>query len=366
MQVVIEEVDPLICIDELLELFKRGGKPKTREFFEWYYEDKGFGAPLSWVLREKGSGRVVGLNSAVFRRLRFGEHTLTAAVGGNLLVDKDARKTIGALRLVRTAMLLVKSGRADVGLVIRPNPAAERLIKGCRFQTIGAWRTCVQVFRSRRWLRDKLGLPAAAISPFVDFAATVRRTVQRHLTRDLSDFHVRKLGTGDIANLSFNSWQSAPGRFVGELSSRFLVRQFAMSPEIRHDILGVYHSDLEQPAAIIVAICYESKGKVEICYAGADRRYLSETEAILAFVQSAQKEWGIQRIDALEASDVYKEAASAGFVQVPVSKKHPPPAFMACWRPDHEFAAEYACPENWSLFQGINDVSNITPSQAIR
>ncbi len=54
MQVVIEEVDPLTCIDELLELFKRGGKPKTREFFEWYYEDKGFGAPLSWVLREKG------------------------------------------------------------------------------------------------------------------------------------------------------------------------------------------------------------------------------------------------------------------------------------------------------------------------
>ena len=170
-------------------------------------------------------------------------------------------------------------------------------------------------------------------------------------------FEVRKLSTRQIEGLSFNSWKTSPGQFMGEITSQLLSRHFVGYPGKQHDVFGLFPADSDRAVGVVVTEPDDSRDRALIRHAATDHRYLTEVQAIQAVARSNRKKWGAWRVDALESSKVAAELIRTGFLEAPTFlTTNESVSLMAYWRPDHELVAEFMKPANWSLFQGFNDV----------
>ena len=356
MNIVVEEADPLAYTDDLLTLFARVGKPRSQEWFEWYYEDKGYGPPTSWILHQKGGRRVVGLVSVVRRRMRFRGRSLVTGLIGNMLLDPDARKGFGFRHIARVLRLVPRQQNLDLLLAINPNDAASKLARAYRYANLGTWRVCVHVHRSRQWLKAKLRWPGVVVSPVVDVAARMQRAFAGRPAANLHQLEVRQLGGRELDTLSPEDWLSNPDQITGEISSRLLQRQFVNYPGVSHEFFAQYLAGSGRPVGLVVTTTDALSRRALIRHVITDYGYLSEADAILAVVRSNADKWGICRLDIVEGSRVCDSLKRSGFLLPPLSKKTHTAPLMATWRRDHDLAADFARPESWTMFQGFNDV----------
>src|SRR5712672_243375 len=163
---VLEKGDPRLYREEVIALFERHGNRRFRERFDCYYSNNSEDRPTSWLLRSRGSGRLLGLCSVVPRKFRCGSAVLKGGVLGNLLVDRESRKTLGALNLVYAAKSLVIKKEIDVLLGIT-NSDSRQLALRLGFHFLGFWDIHVRVFRPSELFRSCFSRLAPLLKPFL-------------------------------------------------------------------------------------------------------------------------------------------------------------------------------------------------------
>lgn len=356
-RVVLDRCDPRAFRDDLVALFERNGDTGIfPTLFDWYYRDYGEGPPISWLIRSQKSGLPVGICSVSPRELRWPPGRLRAGVLGNLLVDRDHRKTLAAIELVRAAQALVSRNELDVLLGTPKNERVRQLVLRLGFAPLGAWDTCALIFRSRALLKPRLRWVGTALSPLVDVWAASKRLYATGGRRNYAKYQVRELEQADIESLDVSSWCAPDCRFTGQPSPAFLRWRFVDAPVRRYRVLGL----AEAPSSTIcgyVIVTSESR-RIRVWDCRTDAARLSESTALLTVAQHGRGNGDILSVSVLAASPVCSDLQGLGFVRCPSfwGLSGESPQLVGYWSPDHPLAKELAKPENWNLFVGFNDV----------
>jgi len=343
---VLEKGDPRLYREEVIALFERHGNRRFRERFDCYYSNNGQDRPTSWLLRSRGSGRLLGLCTVVPRKFRCGSAVLKGGVLGNLLVDRESRKTLGALNLVYAAKSLVIRKEIDVLLGIT-NSQSRQLALRLGFHFLGFWDIHVRVFRPSDLLRSSFSRLASLLKPFLDWPA--RHIVSEWSTTRIKDFPIMELRQNELSDIPIETWASSDGSLVAERSIAYLRWRFLKNPFRQCRVLGLVDPRSEKVCGHLVVT--SGSGVVRIWDCCTDSRRLSEAQAILNLC----REWrqgSVFCTATLRSSTLSEELQHVGFVRFPYFSG----GVVGLWRPDHPLAGQFNKASAWNLFLGFKDV----------
>ena len=340
---MLEKGDPRLYREEVIALFERHGNRRFRERFDCYYSN--YGQDTSWLLRSRGSGRLLGLCSVVPRKFRCGSAVLKGGVLGNLLVDRESRKTLGALNLVYAAKSLVIRKEIDVLLGIT-NSQSRQLALRLGFHFLGFWDIHVRVFRPSELLRFSFSRLASLLKPFLDWPA--RHIIPESTTRT-KDFPIMELRQNELSDIPIETWASSDGSIVAERSVAYLRWRFLKNPFRQCRVLGLVDPRSGKVCGHLVVT--SGSGVVRIWDCCTDSRRLSEAQAILNLCRG-WRQGSVFCIATLRSSTFSEELQHMGFVRFPYFSG----GVVGFWRPDHPLAKQFNKTSAWNLFPGFKDV----------
>jgi len=343
---VLEKGDPRLYREEVIALFERHGNRRFRERFDCYYSNNSEDRPTSWLLRSRGSGRLLGLCSVVPRKFRCGSAVLKGGVLGNLLVDRESRKTLGALNLVYAAKSLVIKKEIDVLLGIT-NSDSRQLALRLGFHFLGFWDIHVRVFRPSELFRSCFSRLAPLLKPFLKLP--VRHIVSESSTIRIKNFSIMELQQNELSDIPIETWASSDGGLVAERSVAYLRWRFPENPFRQFRVLGLVDPRSGKMCGHLVVT--SGSGVVRIWDCCTDSRRLSEAQAILNLC----REWrqgSVFCTGTLRCSMLSEELQQMGFVRFPYFSG----GVVGFWRPDHPLAGQFNKASAWNLFLGFKDV----------
>ena len=347
MSVVVERRDLRDCRNAVISLFARNGFSYTGHLFDWYYSNAVSQPPICWILRDRGSTKIVGICSVVRRTIHWDGTELAAGVPGDLVVDADSRSSFGGIELVRCVQSLVQQEELDV-LIGVPSmdvlPLAERM----GFRRLSVWESYAQIVNSRAALRLRLGRVGAAFSPFVDVQAALFRALK---TRSAPHFDVVELSRQRLAQLETDKWSFPARSFVLDTSLEFLRWRFLDTPIAAYRIFGIVDSKTGHWCGYVVGT--PADGKLVISDCRTDARILQEADALINLFRYCQNEGCTVAVESLRSSSLSQELRALGFIKIPPRRGHHSPWLVGYWRSDHKLAQEFAEPALWKLFRGV-------------
>jgi hypothetical protein len=347
----IECVDARNYRNQIIELFESSGHLEFGAQFDWYYRERGQESPTTWLLRNRKS-EICGLCSVTLRNLWYGNETLRAGVAGNLLVSRNSGIYHGAFALVRAMKSMVTSRQIDVLLGI-PNDASRSIFERLGFQTIGRWVTHARITRSGALLRAQSEFPALLAAPVVDAYARVRRVLSAGERFRTPEFQVRELPEQELSCLLLKGWQHS-ARIALHSTSEYLKGRFLDHPGKHFRIYVLYAGDAE---ACAYCVARTSRGRAWIIEADADRRRISEDQAVRVFCRKLSHDAGTVWVTNLLSDPLCRSLSSAGLMTIPPSLGgYPDYPLIGFWRPEHAFANAFCQTDSWHLFPGFNDV----------
>ena len=350
----LEACDARTCLDEILELFDRDGRPQTREWLEWYYNQCGDVPINSWVLRCPDDGHLSGLCSVVPRNFRFRNGLVRVGVAGNLVTEAvGATRAIGAIALLRSAQSLVVRQQLDILLGI-PNlgPPMELSVR-IGFHTIGRWMTYGEVFRSRDPLLGR-GRGSVLLSPFVDFAAAIRRRLWSRAMRSAADLTLVEITYDRVDLLPSKNWPSLDDHFCVEFSPEMVKWRFLEEPRVGYSLMAVI--DQRNNTVCGYFVIDSLHGRMLVCHCETDSATLPQLKAILGLCRGSKRYGGMFCVTTLQGSALSKTLAESGLMLLPPRFGGSTLSLTGFWRDDHPLAAEFATPARWNVFMGFNDV----------
>lgn len=347
--VVIERCDPRTCLDEVVGLFQRSGDANSSRHYERYFGETGYGMPHSWVLRAKQSGEVVGLCCVMPRQFRWGAVPVKVGVIGNIVVDNEYRRSLGAISLLRAALSTLSTGEVDVllGVIREPLTRLSCLLEG---QVLGEWEPQALILHSAHLLRSRLGWLGLSMSPAIDLWAAARRFLSQRFPLD---FPVEALNDETISQLSLGDWAAPEGQFVEHPSASFLQR-FLHASDGKYRVLGLRDPHFGELCGYAVVTI--DSGGIHICDCRTDARRLVEAQAILSIYRSWKTKAKTFSVAPLQSSKLAEELQAAGFIAIPSFLRRFRLLLAGFWRPSHPLAREFGQASRWNLFLEANYV----------
>jgi hypothetical protein len=144
--------------------------PTLNSFFhELCFVNPWVDSTLPSLVDETASGRIVGFLSVIVRQMLLRGEPIRVAVGGNFVVDPEARTTLSGMRLLKTYM----AGDQDLSMTDSANDLSRKLLKGFGFSTILPfslhWARPLRPGQYAVYAMSRLGLPT--FSAGIKFAA---------------------------------------------------------------------------------------------------------------------------------------------------------------------------------------------------
>jgi acyl transferase domain-containing protein len=136
-------VDDIPQVADLWWKFLRDGKGAPPPGLHSYFEELYFRSPLidektPSLVYEGKNGRIVGFLGVVRRKMSLRGQPLLVALGGNFVVDPEARSSLAGLRLLTTYM----AGEQDISLTDSANDLSKSLLERLGFRTIMPLSMC--------------------------------------------------------------------------------------------------------------------------------------------------------------------------------------------------------------------------------
>ncbi len=340
MALIVEHFDPRASAQELLALFERNGYSFLPEHFEWLFADNGYGKPMAWVLRTQEKRELLGFIRVRPRQLRWGATRLNVGLTSTIIVDKEERRSLAAISLLRAVQSLVSRKDLDILIGISKQPVRPLLL-GTGFQVVGDWHTQNLVVRSARALRRRFGWWGGLLSPVIDVWAFSCRFL---IWRSVPDFQLVEI-TGNT-DLHVDSWTPSDSRFVEEPSPAFL-RHFVNSPFAKYRILALVDPHSNRLCGYVVVS--GDFRRISICACWVDAKVLREAEAILNVCRHWIREAETVTAETVRLSNLSKELRKLGFLSLPSGLSELRYELVGFWRADHPLAKEFSQPSPWNV-----------------
>jgi hypothetical protein len=137
--------------------------------WEWMYRRNPHGRALTWLARERATGRPVGCTSLFPRRVWVDGRQRLGAIGGDCFVDPAFRRRGIATALHRASLSALNEGGVEFMYgPPRPNNLEALVKAGSR--VVAVFRRWVRFLDGRALLRAATGRPLAPLSPLVGAA----------------------------------------------------------------------------------------------------------------------------------------------------------------------------------------------------
>lgn len=354
MRIVLEQGDGHRLRHELAALFNRckdKGSDRYRQVFDWYYRDNGGRTVRTWLLRACGRGELVGACSVVPRTFLWSRQRLNIGVVGNFLVADEARRSFGALSLIRASLSMLSNGEVDILLGI-PNANSAPVALRMGFRVLGKFARYVQVRRSRTRLHERLGWKGSCLSPVVNLWALSGRRFSA--ASSAPHFDVIDLTRSAVLELPTADWTLPDQQFVQEASGEFLCWRFLDIPGESYRILGIMGAWCNAPCGCVVVKL--EPGRVSVSHCQTDVRCLQPADAILNVWRHWHRDGDTFHVRPLGSSRLARDLPRLGFNRLPNFVQTGGRHVVGAWRPDHPLANQLAEAKNWNLLPGFIDI----------
>jgi len=145
--------------EEILALLKRNLSGITDERYQWTYLNYPCHETITWVAKDsQADGRIVGAVSLFLREISVNNNFYTAAVTGDIAVDKENRAFGPALALQKQSLSLTSKDGVDLVYSVT-SVNSELLIKRLGSKKLGRYRRYVKLLRAN-YKKDKSILPS--------------------------------------------------------------------------------------------------------------------------------------------------------------------------------------------------------------
>lgn len=360
MTVEIREVEPRSVREEVVRLFweHRHWPGATHDeylnLWDWRYAALADGDARAWVAEE--DGEIVGHVAVFPRRFRIGDTSLRGAVSGDLLVRRDRRQGLVAVRLLSIPHRLVNEGTYDLVYTL-PNRVSLRLAVGLGWHDLGTLHEHVELRRVGPVLHRRLSSRAAAsaLRPLAAAAWSLRRRVlQRSVPQRARRLRIQLEDTVDPLRFDRTHWQYRPDRLVGGDTCPFIVRRFLQDPFKRRRLLTMRDLATDRLEGYVIVELRNGRAAVTDCQ--VNPAGLNEATAITLSAPLLPLDTETLVVQTLPGTLLAAELRALGFMQrAPKTPSPEKPHVTALWNPQHPQASSLARVEEWNLFVGAAD-----------
>jgi hypothetical protein len=272
--------------ESIIEFWKQNFPTWPVQKFQWFYRENIYGPADCWLIKETGSGAVVGSMAVFPRRVHCDGKPLLAGITGDLGVDNRHRILGPALQLQKAVAESCRNGKYAF-LYGYPNNRSEPVQKRGGFQIVGNSVRLARGMRTERYLARLIRVPL--VPGIVGTVANwgFRIFARESLLRLNPDYRPELLQRTDER---FNRlWKDASKNFrlVGERNHAFLTWRFVKCPFREYRIFTLCREKDSSLAGYVIYYLHENVVHISDILAETPRRL---QEALLpAFLRFVRK-----------------------------------------------------------------------------
>ena len=348
MNYSFHKVDLVKDKKQFLQFWSENHETELDNKFKWIYEENPSGkAIVSWA--KDSEGNLVGNAGLFLRKFSIKNEYLLSGVGGDFFVSEKHRILGPAIKLQRTLLESVQSGKLDC-IYVMPNKDGLPVFKRVGYREVGQFARLVKYINTTSKLQ-RLKIPISLskiLGPILDFALKLRSFETWHRFKDGAICE-------EIQNFDerFDElWEKSRLRFtiIGERSREFLTWKYLNDPDDTHKIFTIFNSDRTEIKGYIIYRIQDNSVDVRDMILPSDIKSSNIFMAnFLRHVRKGKPESVV--INLLENKNIIDRLIEYNFIR----GKNDRLFYFYCPKKTIEKYPFLVKPENWLLFYGDRD-----------